>query len=548
MERVFCFFVFLELRWVMVAAASVRRRPLLLFLLLLSHFASLSTKLATGPGTRPGPGGAPFISTGVAGLDSALGGGLPLGRLLLLEESSSAAASSTTDALSRLFVAEGVACGQRVAWVQSRSFGGGCDDDEDSEQEKQRWWIPGRAVARGSERASSSSPRPPSASPSPSSGNGAAAAAPRGGNEDFDEGSDLKIAWQYRRYIASARVAREEEEQRRKEKERAERRQRRQEEKSRGGGGGNASNSPHSSSSLIKAWCHDFDLTKRTLCPGFGKGSEASCSSPSSSSKTPLLVAAETLAAAADAAVAAARASTADLSLPPARIFVSDPGSPEWTMAATKARTEEEKDYEDAPSSSCPSSSSSSTSVLLLLRRLRGALRGARAAAVVTVRAGSLSPSELDAARATADAVISISPLRVVSAVVSSEGGHCLSNIHSSSSSSSSLIAGAGKNGSAVALARVVRLPPAGPAVPSRPQPCSGSSSSLKSPSAQLSGVLLVVSRKKRTLSVAPAVIDHDAEEAAAATAANSAGGSDTKATASCGARPGSRSAAALEF
>ena len=500
-----------------------------------------------GPGTRPGPGGAPLISTGVSGIDSALGGGLPLGRLLLVESSCPSGAPSAADALARLFVAEGVACGQRVAWVQSRSQG-------DDLEERQRWWVPGRAIPR-SERGRAGSSIEGAAAPV-----ALAAAAPRGGDsrgeegvdEEDDEGSDLKIAWQYRRYIASARASREEEERKREEEARAERRRRRLEEEE------SRRSSSHSSSSIssspttataVKAWCHDFDLTRRTLCPGFGEGgSEAfspfpspSPSSPRSSKRMTLLVAAGSLSAAADAAVAAARASTAHGSLPPARILVSDPGSPEWEPATKATADGGRKDDDGAP----PPSPSSFSSVPLLLRRLRGALRGARAAAVVTVRAGALSAAELAAARACADAVISLSPLRGAALNANASRGGSSSDPASllALELSPSLIAGADKNGSAVALARVVRLPPPGPAVPSRPQPCSGFG--LKSTAEKTSGVLLVVSRRRGSLSVAPAAIDHDAEEAAEA---NGGRGASKGASAACGARPGSRSAAALEF
>ena len=303
-ERLCFFFSFsITVRWQRNSGGGQRLFSTPLSVLTSSSLSPPLSLSKTGPGTRPGPGGAPLISTGVAGLDSALGGGLPLGRLLLLESDGGGGgtgSSPTADALARLFVAEGVAGGQRVAWVQSCSVSdaaAACEEEaEEEEEEQQRWWIPGRAVPRSS-----------SGERGARSGGGgdvaAAAPAPRGrehnGNgkpeERDDEGSDLKIAWQYRRYIASARAAREEEEQRREEAARAERRRRRQLEE--GGGGGNAppsrssrssSSSSSSSSSLaVKAWCHDFDLTRRTLCPGFREGfsrGEEEATAPSSSS------------------------------------------------------------------------------------------------------------------------------------------------------------------------------------------------------------------------------------------------------------------------
>jgi len=540
-------------------AASVRSLDLSTDLSL-SLSPTPPTQKKKGPGTRPGPGGAPLISTGVAGIDSALGGGLPLGRLLLVESGASGGGSAAgpatvVDALARLFVAEGAACGQRVAWVQSRnssSGGGGCEDAADLE--RQRWWLPGRAVPRAERaaRAGCSVSAPPSTdSAADADAAAAAAAAPAaaaGDEEEEDEGSDLKIAWQYRRYIASARAAREEEARGRDEAARAERRRRREEGSGRTGGNAAPSSGSHSSPSpppaaAVKAWCHDFDLTRRTLCPGFGEeggGEEASPSSPPPPPPPPpkrrltLLVAAGSLAEAADAAVAAARASTADPSLPPARILVQDPGSPEWWTPPAAAAA-------GAGAAAAGGGDSSSASVPLLLRRLRGALRGARAAAVVTVRAGALSAAELAAARACADAVISFSPLQAPAAASQGFDAATLAL-------APSLVAGAGRNGSAVALARVVRLPPPGPAVPSRPQPCSNLRPAVESAAPGSSGAVLVVSRRRGTLGVAPAAIDHDAEEAAENAARGVGGAHKKSASAACGARPGSRSAAALEF
>ncbi len=65
-------------------------------------------------GTRAGLHSQTLISTGLADLDRILGGGLPLGAVLLLLEDAYCPHGST---LLRYFAAEGVACGHRVHWT-----------------------------------------------------------------------------------------------------------------------------------------------------------------------------------------------------------------------------------------------------------------------------------------------------------------------------------------------------------------------------------------------------------------------------------------------
>jgi len=63
-------------------------------------------------GTRPGLNGQVLISTGVAGIDKLVGGGLPLGSLLLIIEDS---LSQQHLNLLKCFLAEGICCKHSLA-------------------------------------------------------------------------------------------------------------------------------------------------------------------------------------------------------------------------------------------------------------------------------------------------------------------------------------------------------------------------------------------------------------------------------------------------
>jgi elongator complex protein 4 len=70
-------------------------------------------------GTRPGLNGQVLISTGVAGLDKLLGGGLPLGSLLLIIEDSH---SQQHLNLLKCFLAEGVCCKHSLALITGQQL------------------------------------------------------------------------------------------------------------------------------------------------------------------------------------------------------------------------------------------------------------------------------------------------------------------------------------------------------------------------------------------------------------------------------------------
>ncbi|KAF6264687.1 Elongator complex protein 4 [Scenedesmus sp. NREL 46B-D3] len=136
-------------------------------------------------GTRPGLHGQVLISTGLAGLDRLLGGGLPLGSILLLLEDSN---SQQHLNLMKCFMAEGVCCKHSVAWVTAQQL----------TPDSTAAFLPDQARSGSS---SISQPAQQVSSTTSSAGTAAAggsAAAP-------DDG--LKIAWQYRKYIQSQQRA-----------------------------------------------------------------------------------------------------------------------------------------------------------------------------------------------------------------------------------------------------------------------------------------------------------------------------------------------------
>ncbi|BDA42805.1 Elongator complex protein 4 [Coccomyxa sp. Obi] len=110
-------------------------------------------------GTRAGLHSQTLISTGLADLDRILGGGLPLGAILVLFEDAYSPHGST---LLRYFAAEGVVCGHRVHWA------GAAVPEPKS--------LPSLAKSRSHSQQDDQEP---------------------GKQED----PKLRIAWQYRRYI-----------------------------------------------------------------------------------------------------------------------------------------------------------------------------------------------------------------------------------------------------------------------------------------------------------------------------------------------------------
>ena len=285
------------------------------------------------------------------------------------------------DAVARLFVAEGAACGHACFWA--RADGG--------EGDASVWWLPPPRAQR-----------PPRAA---------------GDGDAGGVAPDLKIAWQYRRHIASARAAAEA----------AER------------GAPRPPRPPGAAAAALPAWCHEFDVGKPCADPVPGVtrcGADAG--------------------AAVDAAVAAARAAR-DPSAPPARIVLHLPADPGWRLGDAGVAAS-----------------------VLAVRRLRGAVRGARAVALVLFPSAALPHPSLAALHAAADAVLTV---------------HCLR----SDAPAASLLAG---GADAVGFLAVPRPPRAGPHGGRPPPP-----------------PLHVLLRRRGRLVARVADVDPDAEAAAAAAA-----------------------------
>ena len=124
------------------------------------------------PGTKPWLNGVRLVSTGLAQLDQFLGGGLPLGSLVLIEEDQNAVHAQT---LMQYFVSQGIACGHRV-----------CIAGGDGLQGFQEFVNTLPANVSTSGRSSSQTENSQQKMESTQ-----------------DPSSELKIAWQYKKYMGS---------------------------------------------------------------------------------------------------------------------------------------------------------------------------------------------------------------------------------------------------------------------------------------------------------------------------------------------------------
>jgi hypothetical protein len=94
------------------------------------HLPEMSAFTRRGPlgaravdtGTRAGLHGQTLLSTGIADLDTLLGGGLPLGALLLVLEDPRSQQHLT---IVKHFLAEGLACGHTACWLAPSPQPGG---------------------------------------------------------------------------------------------------------------------------------------------------------------------------------------------------------------------------------------------------------------------------------------------------------------------------------------------------------------------------------------------------------------------------------------
>eukprot|EP00192_Tetraselmis_astigmatica_P021672 CAMPEP_0117684042 /NCGR_PEP_ID=MMETSP0804-20121206/20830_1 /TAXON_ID=1074897 /ORGANISM="Tetraselmis astigmatica, Strain CCMP880" /LENGTH=294 /DNA_ID=CAMNT_0005494891 /DNA_START=74 /DNA_END=954 /DNA_ORIENTATION=+ len=172
-----------------------------------SSFVRKGTQQLQEPGTRPGLHGQTLVSTGLSGLDSLLGGGQPLGAVLLVLKESHR--SPQCASLVKYFLGEGVACGQALCFASGEGLPGGAAA-----------FIPAQPRTGSSATVSAASE---------------------------DEEPELRIAWQYRRYIKSKAAADAKRESEQSSRSRQTRR---------------SLSSSHGSSASGTAteWCHKFDL------------------------------------------------------------------------------------------------------------------------------------------------------------------------------------------------------------------------------------------------------------------------------------------------
>ena len=142
-----------------------------------------------GLGTRPGLHGETLVSTGLADFDNLLGGGIPLGSLVLILEDAWTPHGST---LLRYFVAEGAVCGHTVHWAAaSRPLPSALP------QVAKPRTRSSRKVRDAIQEAV-----PSLDSPLPAETLSEFLATQEGDKEaEEQESPQLRIAWQYRRYI-----------------------------------------------------------------------------------------------------------------------------------------------------------------------------------------------------------------------------------------------------------------------------------------------------------------------------------------------------------
>lgn len=430
---------------------------------------SLLSPSTTAPGTRPGPGGATLVSTGLAGLDAILGGGAPLGRLLVLAvggqevsgggrsapaEDTGGGGAAVADLLARVFLAEGVARGQPGLWVQAGVEGRG--DGDDTPSSSSPWWLPAPAPDRPARRS------------------GAAA-------EDPPAGAGLRIAWQYRQYIEGNAGGGG----------------------SSGGGGarpGPPSLRPTPARGAEAGWAAAHDLSRRAPPPADPALLACVAANPDTAARVA-------------AFIRTAPAGPA----PPRRVALSGLGSPAWRDSVSCG--------DAAAAGGDPDGPAAWDAVIRTLRSLRSALRAgptggrdAPASVLVTLPARSFPPAALARAAAAADGLVALDALR----------------------SDSGLAALLPDTAAVIGLARAVRLPGVGAGGLARASGGGGGGGI----SAAVSATLHAVRLKRGRLTLVPADIDPDAEEALMGGRGGGGGGGGV-----CGAGPpGGSAAAALSF
>ncbi|KAG2498263.1 hypothetical protein HYH03_004012 [Edaphochlamys debaryana] len=376
-------------------------------------------------GTRPGLHGQTLISMGLVDLDRLLSGGLPLGSVLLLLEDP---CSGQHLNFLRYFMAEGVSCRQRVMWLTASPPVGG----------------PGTFL-------------PAEASVSEASASGA---------DKPGEETELRIAWQYKKYIKDEPVPTA------------------SSSSSRSQGGASASRPGAAVAAGVgRQWCRSYDLTRPLGAEGL-QGAQldvVECSGPSAY-------------AAADDASATFLASFAPAPEPPAASSTTSTttapaAAPAPAVAPSLLRRGAEGPggvgrlvVESAGSLGWGGGGAAAEQALLsLLFNLRRRALGGRCAVLVTVPAGLLSPGSASRACLLADTLLALDPL-----------------------------------GDDSPLARLLPDPQTASALLSVRRLCGSGMLGPRQPDGQL----WVVRNKRKRLGLSPVEVDPDAEERAAEAAA----------------------------
>ena len=213
-----------------------------------SEFENEETKRnGTRPGAHGGVGGSRLISTGTEDLDDVLGGGLPLNTLfgIFLDDSDDergglgGGGEAVANVFASLFLSEGaLACEQIGLWLTT--------DDEGADDERDlRETLP-RMMTRRSDSTGEMDGEMKNSKNDGGEGRGGAETAAEDSEKkaESSSGDGLKIAWQYRRYLEKSKEEKE------------------KSGDTRSRGGALNSESKKMKMKKLRAFCHDFDVTR----------------------------------------------------------------------------------------------------------------------------------------------------------------------------------------------------------------------------------------------------------------------------------------------
>ncbi|CAL6406002.1 unnamed protein product [Bathycoccus prasinos] len=213
-----------------------------------SEFENEETKRnGTRPGAHGGVGGSRLISTGTEDLDDVLGGGLPLNTLfgIFLDDSDDGrgglggGGEAVANVFASLFLSEGaLACEQIGLWLTT-------DDDEEDDERDLRETLP-RMMTRRSDSTGEMDGEMKNSKNDGGEGRGGAETAAEDSEKkaESSSGDGLKIAWQYRRYLEKSKEEKE------------------KSGDTRSRGGALNSESKKMKMKKLRAFCHDFDVTR----------------------------------------------------------------------------------------------------------------------------------------------------------------------------------------------------------------------------------------------------------------------------------------------